>query len=520
MHMSFLKPNPTGRRREARRFFVLLFLLPLITTLAPQARAASMNPGPAGGFRIVAVRQRSKTAPPNLAPAGAETPSPVPAYLASIPPLEGPVLTVALTITDQRQDTFDILATPQTGLAGSLLPTSTTNLVFGLLDSGSGTHLVSYPNAIASGLQGDYLSGNTFPAGGVDGSVDMDVSEPVGFFVLGLQDLNAQGQPNPSSMVGLGNFAALVNTLDNYQAGSDVPTLIGAPHLLYFPAYIRNSQPVSAPTNITTLSSPSITFYSNPTDPQIPSLAHKIFLQLRPTGAEGVAYLILLDENPFAPSTITAGLGAGSLFFTASSMTLHQGANTSSGQMVVDTGSQATLLSEIAAAELDLDLQNPDFEVDVQGISTTVTAPGFYIDSASIPAGGGAVNWTNIPVVILDVGSPEGGTLYGIFGSNLIATRDAVFNGAASTPYLGVTDPIVAPRMRITQFRLSGPNTVELDWHAEPAPPVIYVQQCTNLGVNPPNWTTIATNAPGIIDGSLTITGIVSRAYFRLQAPD
>lgn len=479
--------------------------------------AASLTPGLEGGFRIISVKPGLKPAPKSLIQSSSQ-PQPQSGSLSSVPPLEGPAMQVAITITDQRQGDYDFIATTNVGLTGSMLSGYTTNVIFGQLDSGSSTHLVSYPGAVASGLQGAYLSGNTYTASGVDGSVDLDVSEPVGFFAQGIQDLDAQGNPPPSLMMGQGNFSCMVNTLANYQQGADIPTLIGSPFLLYYPAYIRNSQPVQLPG--ASMSSPSITFYANPDDTNIPALTHRIFLATQPTGTPAVAYIFgFSGPEPTAPSTILAGLGASALFFTASSVTLHESTNSSSGQMVVDTGAQATLISQIVAGELNLDLQHPDFEVQVQGLVSTVTAPGFYIDSASVPALGGAVNWNNIPVVVLNVPSPDGGTLYGIIGSNLTATRDMVFNGAVFTPYLDVTDPIVPPRIKITAFRLTGPGTGEVDWHAEPAPPVLYLEQCTNLAAYPPTWTPVATNTLGTIDGTLSVTGLVSGSFLRLDAP-
>ena len=444
-------------------------------------------------------------------------------HSAEVPPLEGPLMRVAIKATDQRSDEFDWYASEHTGVSGSALPGATTNVAFALLDSGSATHLLSYPDALGLGVQGSYLSGNTFVVSGVDGvSVDVDISMPVGFFVEGLQNLDSNGNPQPSLMFGQGNFAGGINSVDNYNLGIDTPTVIGSPFLLSFPAYIRNSQPVQTSVLGKIISSPSITFYDGPTSPQIPTLAHRIYLETRPTGSPTVGYLGEINDDfeviPSIPSVILAGLSGGSLFFTASAMEFKQGTNSSSGKMVVDTGAQATLISEIAAAELGLNVLNPEFEIEVQGLVDTVIAPGFYVDSASIAAGfGPAVSWSHVPVVVLNVASPEGGTLYGILGSNLTAARDMVFNGAASTPYLDVTDPIVSPRIRITAIRPTGPSSAEIDWHAEPAPPVLYLETCTNLAL--PNWKRVATNTLSTINGTLSASGLGSRNFFRLQAP-
>jgi Aspartyl protease len=517
--MSFSKAAPTDRLRSVRRFS--LSILPLVVGMVLPAvtPAASLAVGLQGGFRIVSVKPGSKPAPKILAQGNSLAGAPVYSYYAS-PPLEGPTITVAISITDLSGGDLDIEATTNVGLAGSYLPGSTTNVIFGLLDSGSSTHLVSYNDSLSTAIQDD-LTGDTATASGVDGSIDLDISGPAGFFADGLQDLDARGNPQPALMLGQGNFEGLVNTVDNYDAGVDIPTLIGAPFLAYFPAYIRNSQPIHSPLLGKYGTSPAVTFYADPSDPAIPSLAHKIFLQVRPPGQTVVAYIPSLEGIlPAEPTTLLSGQNlASALYFTASSMTFHEGTSSSSGLMIVDTGSQATVLSQIAAAELNLDIQNPDFTVDVQGLASTITAPGFYVDSASVPAQGGAVNWTNVPVIILDVTSPEGGTTYGIFGSNLTANRDLLFNAVASSPYLGVTDPIVPPLMAITAFRRTGPNTAEVDWHAEPAPPVLYLDVCTNLRATPPIWTPVATNTLATITGTLSVSGIAPGDFFRLDAP-
>jgi hypothetical protein len=505
--------------RRSSRPFPLWLLLASLLSLPDVAPAASLIAGPGGGFRIISMKPS-----PNAGPRHAVSSSSVAANSSGngveSPPAEGPVISLAITVTDLRQDDTDWFATAEAGVSGSALTGATTNVIFGYLDSGSSTHLVDYPDALAMGLQDSFIGDNSFPVSGVDGvQVDLDISVPVGFFAQGMQDLDAVGQPQPALMFGQGNFAAGVNSLDNYNAGINPPTLIGAPFLFFFPAYIQNSQPVQSSVLGNSVSSPSVTFYGDPQDPQIPALTHTIFLQTRPTGAVSVTYLLLLDEFPFVPSTMLLGDLSSALYFTASSMAFQEGTYTSSGAMLVDTGAQITLLSEIAAAELNLDLQHPDFTVEVQGLVNTITAPGFYIDSASVPALGGAVTWTNVPVIIVNVASPEGGTLYGIFGSNLTARRDLVFNGAASTPYLSVTDPIVPSRLQITGIRSTGTNSAEIDWHTEPAPPVLYLDMCTNLALNPPQWIPVATNSLATINGTMSVTGLGERNFFRLRAP-
>jgi len=212
-------------------------------------------------------------------------------------------------------------------------------------------------------------------------------------------------------------------------------------------------------------------------------------------------------------------------------VTLGESSSSVSGQMAVDTGAQATLISVAAATALGLNLLNPDFEVEVQGIgSATLTAPGFYVDEFSIPViinqSGVPTNevWNSVPVVVVNVGSPEGGTLFGILGMNLLGNRDYVFNGALpvgpfESPYLDITDPFITPEIQITDARLVSADTFEFDWLSQPAAPVLHLESTTNLLELPQVWTPVATGDLPTITGTLTVTGMQELTHFRLSAP-
>jgi hypothetical protein len=269
-------------------------------------------------------------------------------------------------------------------------------------------------------------------------------------------------------MVGQGNFAGGVNTEENHLATNRVPTVVGAPLLAHFVVSVRNSERIETNFCGEIMSSAAVTFFSNAADPRIPDLDHTVFLELVPLSSLDVQYLEPLD----LPSMI----GLGSLFFTASHVSAKEGGVSTSGKMMFDTGAQATLISRIAAAELNLDVGNPEFEVEVQGIAGSEIAPGFVVDELSVPAEGGAVVWSNVPVIVLNVGSPEGGTLFGIVGSNLFAYRDWVVNGMATPPYVAMTAPVVPPRLRFSAVRKEEDGTLELDWKNEPPPPVVFLE--------------------------------------------
>jgi len=59
----------------------------------------------------------------------------------------------------------------------------------------------------------------------------------------------------------------------------------------------------------------------------------------------------------------------------------------------------------------------------------TITAPGYYIDSLEVIATPEWLTFTNVPVVLLDAPSPEGGVLDGIIGMNLFVDFNLVFRG-------------------------------------------------------------------------------------------
>ncbi len=108
-----------------------------------------------------------------------------------------------------------------------------------------------------------------------------------------------------------------------------------------------------------------------------------------------------------------------------------------------DTGAQISVISTEIAAQLgltDIDgnpLETPFDVIDVQGAGSIVQGlPGFILDSLTVPRlDGGVVEFTNVPVYVLDVGFG----IDGILGMNL-------FNGADSFLYdpYNVNGPVVS----------------------------------------------------------------------------
>jgi hypothetical protein len=111
-------------------------------------------------------------------------------------------------------------------------------------------------------------------------------------------------------------------------------------------------------------------------------------------------------------------------------------------RMLVDTGAQSSVISSNLAARLNLPLE-PDFTAQICGVGGSSEAPGYYIDFVRIDAMGGALEFAHVPFIVLDMESPEGGSLDGILGMNLFWNRNVVLEPTTSgTAFLHVSDPV------------------------------------------------------------------------------
>ena len=102
-------------------------------------------------------------------------------------------------------------------------------------------------------------------------------------------------------------------------------------------------------------------------------------------------------------------------------------------RMMVDTGSQSSIITPAMAANLNLDPASPDFTVDICGIGgLTQGVPGFYVDYIKINASGGAMEFSQVPFVVVDVPSPDGGEFDGMLGMNFFWNRNVIFEPSLS----------------------------------------------------------------------------------------
>lgn len=459
------------------------------------------------------------------------------AYVIDSPPIDGFVPWIVVAVTDRNSGELELNAVPGTTVTGNYLTSNPqSDYAVGIFDTGAGAHLMGYADATRAGLDNAYLTGSLIEITGVTGSVDAKISQPIGIFIdgLGALDPNHPGGPNEmlldtSGMVGQTNVSIAVGQ-DPEPNMPDLPTAIGSPLSVYFAAAFYNDQPITVTHNSEIFTGPDLVFYDLE-DANIPVYPNKIPLELRPMGGIAVQYVpcMLLGNcvggesfAPGAPSLINGQNQLQSLFFVHSvDLTEGQKSAIDKDRFMFDCGAQITVVGSRVGARLGLDHNNPEFQVEIVGVTgIPIMAPGFYIDTLDIPALGQWLSLTNVPVVLLDVASPEGGTLDGIIGMNLFVEFNFVFHGGGLFGQSG--DPYI-------EFQTIYDYTIA-DIAPDGGDNVVDVLDLERLArawlaweTNPtsPNWDPVCDIAPlGQTDGKINILDYNVLAQYWLQGPD
>lgn len=364
------------------------------------------------------------------------------------PPIDGFVPYVAVAVTDARLDDMEFEATPEPVITGSYLTTSPqTSFAVGIFDTGASASLIGYANAVKTGIYGSGLvTDSPVVLTGASGSVTALASYPLGLFVDGLGAIEPNGLLlNTSGFRGESNVSIVVGTPPLV---ADLPTAIGAPVAVFYTTAFDNEHKITRIVDANEYRSPSITLYE-PGDSAVPAWNESsIPLELRPSGAYSVQYWPTfdygtLDFYPLIPSVIGNFLTVPQSLFFVSSVDLADAGHTAIDRkkFMFDTGAQVTVVGSAVASRLALNPNNPDFQVEITDVTgATTMKPGFYLDSLEIPALGQWFSATNVPVVMLDVASPEGGYLDGIIGMNLFNGFNMVFRGGSlyDPPFLDI----------------------------------------------------------------------------------
>ncbi len=359
------------------------------------------------------------------------------------PPVNGFVPWIAVAVTsDDRRGALGFDAVPRYNLSGAALPAAQSQYCIGLFDTGAGAHVIGHINTINQGITNNYLTGNTTIIGGATNSVTVNITKPLGLFIAGLGALDPNGAHIDTSKLVGESGVALASGLTPASGAPDLPTAIGTPLSVFYATSIHNDHQITVTTQTGQYTAPDINIYP-PDSTNIEHYPNIIPLELRPLGATNVGYTYGLDDNfdlqPTSPSIIM-GNSAQSLFFV-SSVDLYKADKEAydKSRFIIDTGAQVTVIGKRIAARLALDIYNPDFQVEIQDVTGTSTMlDGFYIDRLDIPALGNWLSFTHVPVILLDVNSPEGGTLDGIIGMNLFTSLNMVIRGGGMA---GTADP-------------------------------------------------------------------------------
>lgn len=337
-----------------------------------------------------------------------------------------------------------------------LNPTADPHFVVGFLDSGSDVDLAAGSAAITLGLYGSHLTPNSIPIEGVGGQVFAPITMPVGFFAAGLSAVDSFGTLDYSALVGHSNVCGL--TLPAISCGGPevVTAIVGLPFLSFYNTVIRVDTPRTVTVGGVTYMGPDLEIL----DPleSLPAFPRAITMEfasaLSPLVTTANYYPDLEDlETPIIPTLLSLGPGylpSGGAFFADILVLEGEPGPTNPAQpmrVLVDTGAQSSIMSRFMAASLNLPFQS-DFTIDVCGVGGLVEGvPGYFVDYVKINALGGAMEFSKAPFVVLDLPSPEGGTLDGILGMNFFWNRNVVFEPlvAASAGFFHVSDPVSVP---------------------------------------------------------------------------
>jgi hypothetical protein len=401
--------------------------------------------------RRSAVRQKTSIAETDtqLTTLAQESTAPIYANVIDSPPIDGFVPWIAVSLTDARSTDDDIITYDIDYYVGNYLTTyPQLDFAIGLYDTGASATIMGYENAERIGAFDNNLDGPSIvELVGATGTVEAIVSYPLGLFIDGLRIIKPYPY-DPNGIIEADDLLAMVgeyNTsilLGQYPmpGAPDLPTAIGSPLSVYYAAHFQVDQQITVTHNSRDFTSPDITFYPW-YDSSIPTYSNKVTLEVRPDG-DLVAYYPWIDPftfeyYPLTPSIIM-GTGMQSLFFFPE-VDLKEGNKTAPAQdeFMYDTGAQVSVIGSTVAARLELN--EPDFYVEIIDVTGEVTiADGFYLDSIEIPAIGQWLSFTNVPVVMLDIDSPEGGLLDGIIGMNLFTEYNFVLNGGGLSiaPYI------------------------------------------------------------------------------------
>jgi hypothetical protein len=367
---------------------------------------------------------------------------------------------VGISLTDEFVEDIDFSPYPATSLGGSpLSSTGTAYYDLALLDTGAAVSLLTSGADAAFDLAGPYTSepdgfrGTEFiQIGGATGLLDARVSDPLGLYAAGLQTRTGAGASlamSPTALLGQTNTSVATLPVE-----SPLPNILGLSFASQYATRIRNSLPQIFELDGRTVRTPAVDFQPLGSGNAL-GIARKAPMSVQGASPSTPIYQLnfigVLNgddpwENPSAPTLVQGGH-----FLSVNAS--NNGNTLGTQEFFFDTGASVTVLSELTALQLGIDVQldEPDFTIEVVGSGGGSGAvPGYYLDQFTVLATGGNVMLTNVPVLVFDVTNPAspGNVVPGIVGTNIFAGRDIVIDpvpslgGGGNSAGVYISDPV------------------------------------------------------------------------------
>jgi hypothetical protein len=405
-------------------------------------------------------------------------------------PVGGFLPLVGIGLTDEFNDDLDPFAQPSDSPGGPFLGNSNPHYDIALVDTGAAVSLLTAQADSDFNMNGPYPGESDgfrgteeIQIGGATGILFATINDPLGLYAGGLQGRAAGSSfaMNHSALEGQTN-----TSLITIPAESDLPNVLGLSFASRYATYIRNDAPQIFTHNGKTVRSPHIEFLPRGSGGQ--GIARRAPLSLNPGASFQSAPFWFINiaefdldnphENPSQPTVIQGGL-----FLNVSVQ--NEGQQLNNSQFFFDTGADVTVVSQFNAVLLGFDpvLDEPEFTVAVIGSAGIVEdVPGFFADSFTIPAIGGSITLTNVPIVVLDVPDPSNPSniVPGIVGTNLLAGRNVVIDpnpalgGGGVGPSLYVSDPVTNQK-NWTSTAASGSWETAGNWSGPAVPDTLSV---------------------------------------------
>ena len=415
-------------------------------------------------------------------------------------PISGLSPQVVVSLTDERDsDDFEFSASISDYNDTSnrnktspirVLPTNgAPHYDFFIFDTGAPAHILSYESTAKYDIA---LAGrrgtNITLIGGAGGEfLEATNSDPLAIYTAGFGAINSTSPlgVDTTQFRGQYNVSVINGEFNTENPDLDLPNLIGTPIASQYTTVIRNSDPYIIEHEDALRRSPDLELLdvgSLDREPRRLGMRFDSGSQVLPAPVfvPNLSGISLDDpgDNPSSPTN------TGWYFVDAD--VRNNGRERTNLEFLVDTGAQATIVSEQEAVKLgfDVELDEPDFVVRIQGVTgVSEEVPGFIADEFHLLGTAGGLKLKDVPLVVFNLRDPRKtvGTLPALLGMNVFVDRDVILNPEAEDPYVGVSDPIGATRSWASSQAIdswnsatswNGPGSPEIDWFA-------YIQNVT-----------------------------------------